>query len=279
MKKEAEELGISYEELKKRQKKKRREAEALDTQEHKTEVKRLRAYSKDMDSDAAALLDQKKRRTRSMDKAEEAEASVKEAKALSPQGWRDEMEIKLEGHGANRGLQEFKDPYIEFSDSPFSPRILQSFKSAGFTQPSSIQAQAWPLAIEGKDLISIAKTGSGKTCGFLLPVFHHHETTAAQRGPGRTKPMLLVLAPTRELSVQIQEEAQKFGRPLGIRSVCCFGGASKYPQIAALERGVECVIATPGRLNDLIEQRKADLSTIKFLVLDEADRMLDMVRN
>lgn len=85
---------------------------------------------------------------------------------------------------------------------------------------------------------------------------------------------MLILAPTRELSVQIMEEAQKFGRPLGIRTVCCYGGASKYPQIAALERGVECVIATPGRLNDLLEMRKANLSKIKFLVLDEADRML-----
>lgn len=93
---------------------------------------------------------------------------------------------------------------------------------------------------------------------------------------GFAKPVLLVLAPTRELSVQIMEEAQKFGRPLGIRTVCCYGGASKGPQIGALERGVECIIATPGRLNDLIEMRKADLSHIQYLVLDEADRMLDM---
>jgi superfamily II DNA/RNA helicase len=87
---------------------------------------------------------------------------------------------------------------------------------------------------------------------------------------GRTNPSLLVLAPTRELSVQILEEAQRFGRPLGIRSVCCYGGAPKYPQIAALDRGVECVIATPGRLNDLLEMRKANLSNIQYLVLDEA---------
>ena len=280
LKKEAEELGITYEELKKLKKKKKSESEGLDTAEHKTEVQRLRAYSKDVDNETAAMLGEKKRRTRSMDKAEENEASVKQDKSMTPQEWRTENEIKLEGHGSNRGLTEFKDPYIEFKDSPFSPRILQSFVTAGFSKPSSIQAQAWPLAIEGKDLISVAKTGSGKTCGFLLPVFHHHEVNAAQRGAGGpTKAMLLVLAPTRELAVQIQEEAQKFGRPLGIRSVCCFGGSSKYPQIAALQRGVECVIGTPGRLNDLIEMRKCDLSNIKFLVLDEADRMLDMVSN
>ena len=88
--------------------------------------------------------------------------------------------------------------------------------------------------------------------------------------------MMLILAPTRELACQILDEAQKFGRPIGIRSVCCYGGSPKYQQIQALERGVECVIATPGRLNDLIEMRKANLSSVRFVVLDEADRMLDM---
>ena len=87
---------------------------------------------------------------------------------------------------------------------------------------------------------------------------------------------MIVLAPTRELACQILDETQKFGRPNGIRSVCCYGGAPKYPQIAALDRGVECVIATPGRINDLIEMKKVDLSSVRFVVLDEADRMLDM---
>jgi DEAD/DEAH box helicase len=126
---------------------------------------------------------------------------------------------------------------------------------------------------------------SGKTCGFLLPAFHRFmqegSTPAGAshahngRGPGGpTPPKLLVLAPTRELSVQIMEEAQKFGRPLGIRSLCCYGGSSKYPQIASLQRGVvECLIATPGRLNDLLEMGKANLGGIQFLVLDEADRV------
>lgn len=85
---------------------------------------------------------------------------------------------------------------------------------------------------------------------------------------------MLVLAPTRELACQILDETQKFGRPNGIRSICCYGGSPKYPQIAALERGVECVIATPGRINDLIEMKKADLSGVRFVVLDEADRMV-----
>lgn len=142
---------------------------------------------------------------------------------------------------------------------------------------SFVQIQAWPIAIKGQDMICIAKTGSGKTCGFLLPSLHQHlGTRGPARGPRPAGPVLLVLAPTRELACQIMEESQKFGRALGVRSVCCYGGSSKYPQIAALQRGVECIIATPGRLNDLLEMKKANLGCIKYLVLDEADRMLHM---
>jgi ATP-dependent RNA helicase DDX5/DBP2 len=273
--KEAETLGITYEELKKRQKStKKREITELDTDEHKTELKRMRTYSKDIDDED----NNKRRRTRSMDAADENKEITTEAKKLTIDEWRTEHQLTLRGHGANIKAT-FPAPYIEFSDSPFSAKIQTTLTRAGFARPMAIQAQAWPLAVDGKDLISVAKTGSGKTCGFLLPVFHYHEVNAAaQMAHGqRAKPILLVLAPTRELSVQILEEAQKFGRPLGIRSVCCYGGSPKYPQIQAMQRGVECIIATPGRLNDLLEMRKADLSGIKYLVLDEADRMLDMV--
>jgi ATP-dependent RNA helicase DDX5/DBP2 len=318
MKKEAEILGISYDELKKRQKRKHhtREAESLDTPEHKEEMKRLRAYSDDMNKGGnkgtatattsnnggrgtngsanngtsknySSSIDHddanKRRRTRSMDATEENESIIRDEKKLSPEEWRAEHTITLRGHGSNSTNEKFPAPYIEFNDTPFSQRIQSGLTSAGFARPTPIQAQAWPLAVEGKDLISIAKTGSGKTCGFLLPVFHHHESKkqlGQTGGNGRVfqsnKPILLVLAPTRELSVQIMEEAVKFGRPLGIRSVCCYGGAPKYPQIQAVQRGVECIIACPGRLNDLIEMKKIDLSSIQYLVLDEADRMLDM---
>jgi ATP-dependent RNA helicase DDX5/DBP2 len=271
--KEAETLGITYEELKKRQKSnKKREISDLDTDDHKTELKRMRTYSKDIDGEET-----KRRRTRSMDAADENKDITTEAKKLTIDEWRTEHQLTIRGHGANIKAT-FPSPYIEFSDSPFSDKINTTLTRAGFARPMAIQAQAWPLAVEGKDLISVAKTGSGKTCGFLLPVFHYHEVNAgSQMGRGPVKPILLVLAPTRELSVQILEEAQKFGRPLGIRSVCCYGGSPKYPQIQAMQRGVECIIATPGRLNDLLEMRKADLSGIKYLVLDEADRMLDMV--
>ncbi|EEC42635.1 predicted protein [Phaeodactylum tricornutum CCAP 1055/1] len=268
---EAARRGVTYKEVKQERKKKKREAETLDNDDdHRKEVKRLRTYSNA--DDAATGDSQQKRRTRSVDAAEEKEAGKS---ILSTEEWRKEHMISIQGHGSERATQTFPDPFMEFKDAPFQERIQQAFAQAGFARPTSIQGQAWPIALQNKDMICVAKTGSGKTCGFLLPVFHQH-LVKQTRIQGFTKPILLVLAPTRELSVQILEEAQKFGRPLGIRSVCCYGGASKHPQIAALQRGVECVIATPGRLNDLIEMRKADLSKVQYLVLDEADRMLDM---
>ena len=268
MKREAATLGISYDELKTRNKAegKKREASSLSTDEHTQDMKRMRTWSKDMTTEGDA-----KRRTRSMDVAEE-----KMPAALTPEEWRTEHSIIIQGHGTSKDVQ-IPAPFFQFSEAPFSSAIQQSIKTVGFATPTHIQSQAWPIAIEGKDMICIAKTGSGKTCGFLLPSFHQHLQSRAGVGKGANvskDPVMLVLAPTRELAVQIQEEAQRFGRPIGIRTICTFGGSPKYPQIAALARGVECVIATPGRLNDLLEMRKANLNNIKFVVLDEADRML-----
>lgn len=295
MKEEAEKLGISYDELKRRNKKHKREAESLESSEHKKELGRMRSWSKGEENDEGAPKNgsrtaeeepaSKRRRTRSMDAAEEKKVQEEDASNTNPEEWRKEHSIIVQGHGANSN-QETPKPFFTFEQTPFHPNIKKSFQQAGFAKPTAIQSQAWPIGIERKDMICIAKTGSGKTCGFLLPSFHQHlqEQGGAPvfnrgRGGPRVNPVLLVLAPTRELSVQIMEEAQKFGRAVGVRSVCCYGGAPKYPQIAALERGVEVVIATPGRLNDLLEMKKADLSNIKYLVLDEADRMLDMVRS
>lgn len=209
--------------------KRRKEAEALGEPKDPDETKRMRSYSVDGgDKDGEEA---KRRRTRSMDLA-------------SPEEWRNEHSISVVGRFDDGDIPA---PYREFSKTPFAERILQGFQKAGFTAPSAIQAQSWPIALQGRDMINIARTGSGKTLGFLLPCFHLHLTQQKKPLQGFTPPMLLVLAPTRELSVQIMEEAQKFGRLLGIRSVCCYGGSSKWPQISALERGVECVIATPGK--------------------------------
>jgi ATP-dependent RNA helicase DDX5/DBP2 len=288
----------------------RKEQEDLQDSEHVRESKRLRTYSKDdigndgartvststttaasattpvtstaAAASASASTSTGRLRTRSMDAAEERKVKNEMDEELTPDEWRKEHGITIRGHGAERNTTEYLAPFKQFKQAPFCDKILQAFTKSGFEKPTPIQSQAWPIALQNKDMICIAKTGSGKTCGFLLPVFHQHLQTQAQTNnnatrnnfQSRTKPLLLVLAPTRELSVQILEEATKFGRPLGIRSVCCYGGSSKWPQISSLERGVECIIATPGRLNDLLEMKKCDLSQIQHLVLDEADRML-----
>jgi len=130
------------------------------------------------------------------------------------------------------------------------------------------------MAMSGRDMVGIAQTGSGKTLSFLLPaVVHINAQPHLQRGDG---PIILVIAPTRELAVQIEDECAKFGQSSSIRSVCVYGGASKGPQARALENGVEIVIATPGRLIDFLERGTTNLRRVTYLVLDEADRMLDM---
>eukprot|EP00548_Thalassiothrix_antarctica_P005531 CAMPEP_0194132532 /NCGR_PEP_ID=MMETSP0152-20130528/2976_1 /TAXON_ID=1049557 /ORGANISM="Thalassiothrix antarctica, Strain L6-D1" /LENGTH=587 /DNA_ID=CAMNT_0038827621 /DNA_START=249 /DNA_END=2013 /DNA_ORIENTATION=+ len=274
IKAKAEELGIPYKELRAKQKadtKKRSRESENGSNGHSSSngdiMKRLRSHSKDENDPMA-----NRRRTRSMDETSSSSSP-------SADEWRKENTITVRGHGKYKDVKpnEFiPDPFLKFTDAPFNQAVQRSFKEAGFDKPTSIQSQAWPVALRGNDMICIAKTGSGKTCGFLLPSIHQHINckTYNQRGP--RYPVLLVLAPTRELACQIMDETRKFGRPMGINSVCTYGGSPKYPQIAALERGVDCIIATPGRINDLIEMKKANLSKVKFLVLDEADRMLDM---
>jgi len=160
-----------------------------------------------------------------------------------------------------------------FESTPYAAPIRKALDAAGFASPTPTQAQAWPIALAGRDVITVAKTGSGKTCGFLLPAFHLLQN---KKGVLRGPPAILVLAPTRELACQIEEEAVKFGRSANMRSTCAYGGAPKGLQIRKIQSGLEVLIATPGRLNDLIEMGVVNLKHIQFLVLDEADRMLDM---
>ncbi|XP_049267519.1 probable ATP-dependent RNA helicase DDX43 [Rhipicephalus sanguineus] len=140
--------------------------------------------------------------------------------------------------------------------------------------PSPIQSQAWPILLQGQDLIGIAQTGTGKTLAFLLPAMIHIDSQPVPREE-RTGPSCLVLAPTRELAQQIEREARKYNYR-GIRCVCIYGGGSRREQIQTVNLGVEIVIATPGRLNDLVMNNIIDLKYVTFLILDEADRMLDM---
>ncbi|CAE8626000.1 unnamed protein product [Polarella glacialis] len=162
--------------------------------------------------------------------------------------------------------------YATFQEAPFCASIQADLMKAGFPAPSQIQQYAWPLAMQGQDCIGVAATGSGKTLGFLMPAFHY----LIERGIRAGDPQLLVMAPTRELAVQIEEEAVKFGRASGIKTTCCYGGAPKGPQASAMRNGVHGVIGTPGRLNDFLEGNELQLGSVCKLVLDEADRMLDM---
>ncbi|KAF4688544.1 ATP-dependent RNA helicase dbp2 [Perkinsus olseni] len=165
-------------------------------------------------------------------------------------------------------------PIVTFEQAGFPDYILHEIKQAGFERPSPIQVQGWPVAMSGRDMVGIAETGSGKTLAFLLPaIVHINAQPYLQRGDG---PIVLVLAPTRELAVQTQEECNRFGRSSRIRNTCVYGGTPRGPQARALSEGVEICIATPGRLIDFLESGRTNLRRVTYLVLDEADRMLDM---
>ncbi|OEU19270.1 DEAD-domain-containing protein [Fragilariopsis cylindrus CCMP1102] len=169
-----------------------------------------------------------------------------------------------------------------FRDAPFEEPIQQALSGAGFTEPSPVQAQAWPAALSGKDVIGVAKTGSGKTLGFLLPVFHRISTKNLPLGATEAMTMLqkgrgLLVSPTRELAMQIHKECVKFGTPIGISATVLYGGANANAQIQELRKGGQIVVATPGRLCDLLDRKSClTLNNCHFIILDEADRMLDM---
>jgi ATP-dependent RNA helicase RhlE len=151
--------------------------------------------------------------------------------------------------------------------------ILKAVQDAGYTEPTPIQAAAIPLILAGHDLIGIAQTGTGKTAAFTLPIL---TKLATQPASSRRGTRVLVVAPTRELALQIDESIRTYGRHLPLTVATVFGGVGEHPQIRALRAGTDVIIACPGRLLDLMGRRNGDFSGLQFLVLDEADRMLDM---
>ena len=159
---------------------------------------------------------------------------------------------------------------MSFSDLGLTPELLRALTERGYTQPTPIQQQAIPAVLSGRDLLAAAQTGTGKTAAFVLPILQRLASSSGKA------PRALVLAPTRELAAQIAESARLYGRYTGLRVTVIFGGVSINPQIDTLRAGCDLLIATPGRLLDLAAQRAADLSAVQCLVLDEADRMLDM---
>ena len=161
-----------------------------------------------------------------------------------------------------------------FKDLGLSAELLRAVEKQGYSEATPIQEQAIPLVLEGKDLLAGAQTGTGKTAGFTLPVLQRLQQ-AHNEGQKR-HPRVLVLTPTRELAAQVHESVRDYGQYLPFRSAVIFGGVSINPQKQKLIKGVDIVVATPGRLLDHVQQRSIDLSKIEILILDEADRMLDM---
>lgn len=166
---------------------------------------------------------------------------------------------------------------MQFADLGLDADILRAVEEAGYVSPTPIQAQAIPVIMAGHDVMGGAQTGTGKTAGFTLPILHQLVPSAStSTSPAKHPVRALILVPTRELAIQVLESVNIYSRYLPLRTVCLYGGVDIKPQMLALRNGVEIVVATPGRLLDHIEQKSIVLSQVQTLVLDEADRMLDM---
>ncbi|MFQ5784226.1 MAG: DEAD/DEAH box helicase [Alphaproteobacteria bacterium] len=167
----------------------------------------------------------------------------------------------------------------DFTGLKLAQPLLRAIADEGYTTPTPIQGKAIPPLLEGRDLLGVAQTGTGKTAAFALPLLHRLAGQTGQphhRQPQRGRPRALILAPTRELAGQISDSLRAYGRHLRLRHAAVYGGVSIHNQIRALDRGVDVLVATPGRLLDLMNQRKVRLDLVEIFVLDEADRMLDM---
>lgn len=162
-----------------------------------------------------------------------------------------------------------------FNELNLGAPILMALEKQGYTKPTDIQQQAIPQLLEGRDLLGAAQTGTGKTAAFTIPILQKLSENPAPK-KGKRPVQSLIIAPTRELAIQIGESVRAYGANLNVRSVVIYGGVSQHPQTKKLRNGVDIIIATPGRLLDLINQRHIDLQHVKHFVLDEADLMLDM---
>jgi len=164
---------------------------------------------------------------------------------------------------------------MNFEDLNVAPAILKALARENYTTPTPIQEQAIPPILAGRDLLGCAQTGTGKTAAFAVPILQRLGGEDKEKSSKRTI-RALILTPTRELALQIHESFEAYGSFTGLRSCVIFGGVSQIPQVEKLERGTDILVATPGRLNDLINQKLINLKQVKIFVLDEADRMLDM---
>jgi ATP-dependent RNA helicase RhlE len=159
---------------------------------------------------------------------------------------------------------------MNFTELGLSKRVALALETLGFAEPTDIQQKTIPAILEGRDIMASAETGSGKTAAYALPIIH------ALKGSSERKPRVLILVPTRELALQVNSQFERFSDNSGMRTVTIYGGTGYEKQTRLLRRGVDVIVATPGRLSDHVDRRNADLSMVTTLVLDEADRMLDM---
>jgi ATP-dependent RNA helicase RhlE len=165
---------------------------------------------------------------------------------------------------------------MSFSNLGLSAEILRAVTARGYTEPTPIQQQAIPVILAGNDLLAGAQTGTGKTAGFTLPILQILSSRSINRPINRLPVRCLILTPTRELAAQVEDSVKEYGKYVNLSSMTVFGGVNITPQIRRLKTGVDILVATPGRLLDHVQQRTVDLSQVEILVLDEADRMLDM---
>ena len=174
--------------------------------------------------------------------------------------------------------EEKTEASVSFAELDLAPEVLYAVRDAGYTHPTPIQQQAIPLALAGRDLIGLAQTGTGKTAGFTLPIVHNliSAPLVGVKGEPIHRARVLILTPTRELAAQVEESFRKYGKHTALRVVPVYGGVGIEPQSKALRRGVDVVVATPGRLLDHMERGNVAFGDLEVLVLDEADRMLDM---
>ncbi|KAJ9549751.1 hypothetical protein OSB04_022294 [Centaurea solstitialis] len=273
--------------------------------EKKTKNKDHKRKIQEPEADSEAVVteskkDKKKKKKKENDSVNGIEEALNESEELSDKKQKkkkkkqkteekEEEEVKNNGVGVVDEVRQTEDNVVvsgkdisdskykalnSFSESKLPEELLECCKS--FSKPSPIQSNSWPFLLHGRDFIGIAKTGSGKTLAFGLPAMMHILNKRKNKTTKKVTPLCLVLSPTRELAQQIFDVLAEAGKPSGVRSVCVYGGTSKGPQISALKSGVDIVVGTPGRLKDLIEMGVCQLQEVSFVILDEADRMLDM---
>ncbi|MDD3961433.1 MAG: DEAD/DEAH box helicase, partial [Bacteroidales bacterium] len=165
---------------------------------------------------------------------------------------------------------------MTFKELQLIDPLLRAITELGYSEPTPIQIQSIPLLLEGHDLLGCAQTGTGKTAAFALPILQHLYTNTQKHDKGKRKIQALIITPTRELALQIADSFTTYGKYTGLRNTVIYGGVKQGKQTEALERGVDILVATPGRLLDLMNQGYITLSQVRYSVLDEADRMLDM---